>query len=225
MPLQVNDGVRVWPPASVAPSLEPSSALDLDLDAAGLESLFDLGGPPGKKLAVPLVSQRPMELWCWVACAKMILNSFGIAISRTKIAETHLRQIGLDLDCYPPVKGSECDHDCQPRHIERIFRDWGMGVDDIPFDPRSLTFKEVQDEINAGRPVLVGIYWIEGGERQGGHVVVIRGWRVVAGEPMAYVNDPLGDKTAEVPYDDLLREYGDDNSGEWQLTWTGFRPQ
>jgi hypothetical protein len=155
----------------------------------------------------------------------MIVNSFGIVASRTEIAERHLGHLGHNADCFPPIPGSLCDHECQPRNIAFIFSDWGLRVDDIDFDVRFLSFDQVRTEINAGRPVLAGVYWIEDGERNGGHVVVIRGWRVVDGEEMLYVNDPLGEKAIEVPYSDFLLEYGDDNSGQWQLAWTGFRRQ
>jgi Peptidase_C39 like family len=224
MALQVSEGIRIWPPPSVLPDTGAATANTFALDANELTSLFALGGFPGKKISVPFVEQAPMALWCWVACTKMIVNSFGIAASRTEIAERHLSHLGLNPDCFPPVAGSLCDHECQPSNIAFIFSDWGLAVDNIPFDVRFLEFDEVKDEINAGRPVLVGVYWIEDGERRGGHVIVIRGWRIVDGEEMLYVNDPLGEKTAEVPYFDLLEEYGDDNSGQWQLTWTGFTP-
>lgn len=225
MPLQVKQGVRIWPPplAGPIPESAPADALDI-AETVATENVFGANTHPGRKLPVPFVEQTPMRLWCWVACTKMIVNSFGITASRTDIAERHLRHLGFDLDCFPPIAGGACDRDTQPGNVAFIFSDWGLSVDAINFE-RRVSFDDVVSEISHERPVLAGVYWIINGARNGGHVVVIRGWSIVDGEPLLYVNDPLEERTAEVPYDDLAKEYGEDNDGKWQLSWTGFRRQ
>jgi|HubBroStandDraft_1064217.scaffolds.fasta_scaffold101489_2 hypothetical protein len=50
-----------------------------------------------------------------------------------------------------------------------------------------LTFEQVQEEIDRGRPVCVRIQWLSGG----GHFVVVRGYRLLSsGAQQLYVADP-----------------------------------
>jgi hypothetical protein len=78
---------------------------------------------------------------------------------------------------------------------------------------RTLTFVEIQKEIDAGRPIAVRVGWREGG----GHFLAIYGYHVTPGGiPQLLLGDPFyGD--SRVNYDHFTTAY--QGSGTWTDTF------
>ncbi len=99
-----------------------------------------------------------------------------------------------------------------PNSIMRLYGDYGIKVDDTA---ASLSYTHVSAEIDGDRPVEASLEWAAGGA----HVVIIYGWRSVAGQNRLLVHDPWRGATI-VEYQRLLDAYGD---GRWAASLSNFR--
>ena len=83
---------------------------------------------------------------------------------------------------------------------------------------KSIDFGIIQTEINEGRPVNVAFNW----KRDGGHVVIVYGWKQEKGDNYVKVRDPwpkMGTKL--INYQELTSAY---NMGRWTDTWINIQP-
>jgi len=95
-----------------------------------------------------------------------------------------------------------------------------QNVKPIDFD---ISIQQIQAEIDAGRPIQVGILWDED-EGGGGHVIFIKG--LAPTEPVGLlIDDPLRESSlgesqfgsGRATHEDLLDALG---HGTWRYTWT-----
>lgn len=181
-----------------------------------------------RKLGVPRRRQQQPD-WCWAACVDMVLHYYGLpAVEQCEIVG---RKLGEDC-CVEPV-GDEYSVPCAPKWVRGVWAAWGIDArTHLPRKGRLGWISEaaLKRELEASRPVEVGLRWNNGG----GHAVVVRGWRAGrGGVAYFYVNDPwnwAGDPRAEyfaegvgqVSYKELRTGYG---MGRWAWTWTGIGPK
>jgi peptidase C39-like protein len=144
--------------------------------------------------------QQEQTLWCWVACALMILESQGgHSPSQCEFVN---ETFGVSGCCEEP--GSEfCNRPCNPDRVESLLLSRGI------FMSRKgiVGFEAIREQVASGRPVEVYLRNINGG-----HVVVIGGCYELE-EPMLVIHDPLESVEASWAFD-ALTERG------WEFTWT-----
>jgi hypothetical protein len=208
MPLRVKNGVII----PVAPSATSELLAGFMKDTAILPDGSLLAPSPTERpLDIPWFQQRK-ELWCWVACAQMVLRFFGTFLKQCDIAR---RQLGKPCcDAFTP---SYCDQACNAEQITQAFR--RVGIDSEP-DDKVASFFRIQDEVtgNNPRPVVAGVTWSGGG----GHLVVISGARNVNNIRYVRVHDPIYGP-GDIRYSDLKDSYGPNDNGKWTHTWMNFR--
>lgn len=128
-----------------------------------------------QELDVPLFPQEGRN-WCWNASAQMVLSFFGHEATQTDIAawavaghdvgnhlqgDTRLTRVGRTL--------------INRRGTAAVLRQFGP-VDSVYLD-RALSFAEVEDNIDANRPSILGVYWTQNGRFLGsGHAIVLYGY-------------------------------------------------
>ena len=194
MSLRIENGTPINIPLTDTPE-----AHSVDSLAGGIGPLHSLG--------IRLVRQ-PFDRWCWAACSRMVLRSFGQDVSMCSVAE-----FLLGLDCCNN-NGHGCNQDADVADILTIFENFGVTAWRIE---SSVSFESIQSQIDEWeRPVEVQISW-----DPGGHVVVIEGWRMRNNVRFVRVKDPWYG-SAEVRFSDLVNDYTVD-SGRWVGTWIGFR--
>ena len=69
------------------------------------------------------------------------------------------------------------------------------------------------------------LWFTPDGEQRGGHVLLVKGWRMFDERPFVKVNDPWYGP-GDVSFSRLKNYYGPDDDGldgVWRHTWTGFR--
>lgn len=182
-----------------------------------------------RKLGVPRRRQRQAE-WCWAACVDMVLHYYGLrAVEQCEIVGRKINE-----DCCDEPLSEEFDVPCAPKWVRGVWAAWGLGArSHLPRKGRLGWISEaaLKRELDAGRPVEVGLSWDCGG----GHAVVVRGWRVSrGGRSYFYVNDPwnwaggdpreefFAEGVGQVSYKELRTAYG---MGCWKWTWTGISPE
>lgn len=205
MSIRIENGIPIVPGL-----MPPLGEMPHENDAV-IETL-DLGALTGSQaLDIPLASQEK-SLWCWAACAKMVLYVVGLeTIRQCRIAMAFLTQ-----DCCAAPSHSEyCNVDCSPRDVAIIYDRLRVDAD---FKNQSISFSTVQVEISQNKlPVEVAIKW-QGDN--GGHLIVVVGWSLENGVRWVRVNDPLYG-VGHIRFSDLSYYKG----GRWICTWTGFRKQ
>jgi hypothetical protein len=165
-----------------------------------------------RRLTFKIQHQEQTE-WCWAAVAASVQQYFepatepALELKQCAIADMVLH---TNLCCpYPEF----CN---QPAALETALKKihkWRKSLNPDPLTgPGTLTFAEVQREIDRGRPVCVGIRWYQGG----GHFVVIRGYRVLAsGAQQLYIADPDNPSNLVDFYEFTNAYYGE---GTWNST-------
>lgn len=164
----------------------------------------------GKLLDVPQIHQQTLN-WCWAACIEMVLNHFGHDLPQREIAERYiqyLKKLGKPHQPNPKLQ------QCKVADLSRVLAMSGIKS---KYDERDIAFSTVQEELNAGRPVIAWLEWFGG---QDGHLVVIRGWHRARGEGVLTVNNPERG-TGIQTYTDLVMAYG---QGTWKSTWLNLTP-
>jgi hypothetical protein len=135
------------------------------------------------------------DQWCWAACSESVLDYYRTVLTQTEIAEYGTLGANIENWLYGyttnPTK----------RGVDRILDHFGgissMGSSTV------LSQATVQDEISAGRPIVIRWGWTSGG----GHHIVAHGVR----DNRIYLMDPWNGSTI--------------NSYDWVLdgsnhTWT-----
>lgn len=163
----------------------------------------------GKTLEVPQVQQLALN-WCWAGCCAMLVNFFHEQeAQQCRMAN----QLFGQQACCSLSNNFECDRACQLDDVSKIFSKFGIRA---KFQKGPVAFEKIQAEIEAGRPVAVGIAWDEGG----GHIVLIRGCFEVGREKFLKINDP---QDASVSFRSLTDVRNACKRGEWKWSWTGIR--
>ena len=142
--------------------------------------------------------------WCWAAVTAAIVHFFT--------PESQVRQCGIahdELDlrcCEDPERKCNQVHRLQ-LPLARIGRLRGQQKQGV------LSFNEIREEIDAGRPICVRVGWNGGG----GHFVVISGYDVLPkmGE-VVIIDDPQAGQS-RLTYDAFLSRYR--KSGSWTHTY------
>lgn len=210
MPLHVAQGVDI--PLKRSPNRELRKGfLDETVAILPVETAL-LPGEPNRRLGIETVSQQPRKLWCWAACAEMVLRFFGVAKDKCSVAGVALHM----NNCCP--SSIACDQGLSVEGIDSAFGSVRLAGDRFV----TLTFEEIRAQISGDppRPVVAGIQWHEGG----GHLVVISGWRISADGSIRYlkVNDPFY-TSGDIRYEDFVDKYGPNDNGRWVHTWANFR--
>jgi hypothetical protein len=216
MPIRIGNGEGV-------PILE-----NHPLDDENLEANL---GFPGQTLGVRYIPQMASNL-CWAASAQMVFDFYGHHnVTQCQLVDLKLGPGSHCCDLLPPAHSIDvfdfhCDVGCLKEDVEKIYKTLEGAELNAKPPTGPLTFEQLDDEINKNhRPVEVGIQWT-GGNRQGGHVVIVHGCVTTANnEQLVFVNDPLSAYgQGQVRFVDLLEKYHTD--GKWVSTWTEIsKPQ
>jgi hypothetical protein len=185
-------------PASPAPAAALASG---NTFFSGKKSLSTAVGG-GRLLDIEVPTQEQDE-WCWCA----------VAIGVRQFYETtfHLRQCqvaGAVLGRNACANPSQANEQARPETALRHLNVFDRHVSS------SLKFEDVVDEIDAGRPLVARVQFLNNGLH---HVVVIRGYRKSMGTELL-VDDPAKDaKDGTVSYSAMLTGYR--YWGEWTDTY------
>ena len=154
--------------------------------------------------------EQEQNLWCWAACAEMVLRYYDIC---------HVRQCDFanwlfkQTHCCAEPSSAECNRGCFVHDVSSLYLQWNIRS---KFIGGMVPFSVLQAEIDAGCPVEIGFLWKERGT---GHVVLVSGWHTDGTEEFVHVNDP-NNGFQFLTYAELQTAYG---KGTWSFTWTGIR--
>ncbi len=163
--------------------------------------------PNAKIINVPQIKQEQSN-WCWAACTEMILCYYGESgIQQCELAN---ELFGKSECCSNPAS-PDCN---QPCNIEDVSNLYSSKCIHSEFVGKNVAFSKLQSELDADRPIEVFFSWKN---KETGHLVIIRGWRIVDTEEFVHVNDPKDKASRIVAYSELLNAYGE---GAWTCTWT-----
>jgi hypothetical protein len=186
--------------------------------------------PREHKLPVPR-RRQVQDDWCWAACVDMVLHYYRR--SAVKQCDIVGRRLNRDECCDDP-ENEEFSVSCAPAAVRDVWLEWD--IESAAHFPRGkrlgwISEAALKRELDAGRPVEIGLSWADG---EGGHAIVVSGWREASGGvTYFYVNDPwnwggeLRKKyfeggVGQVPYAELRAAYG---MGCWKWTWTRIGPR
>ncbi len=126
---------------------------------------------------VPITGQHT-DSWCWAASGEMTMNFLGASPPVTQCDEAN-KQFGKTNCCDSPTP-AECINGGWPEYPK-----YGFTADMTTDAP--LTWDQVRDQIYCrNRPFAFSWHW-DGG---GGHMMVLTGYVVVAGQQNVVINDP-----------------------------------
>jgi Papain-like cysteine protease AvrRpt2 len=207
MPLRVNKGEVIKVARST--NAELLSGFSARVAALPAEPVKVVAGP-GERIGVPQFHQYK-EMWCWAACAEMVLRFLGGSLKQCDIAARLLRK-----DCCNNDPTDACDEGLDVEQVDQAFA--RVGLAGQRFDSE-LSFDSIVSQISGRpkRPVVAGIKWANGG----GHLVVISGWRRADAIRYVKVNDPFY-SSGDIRYEDLVERYGPNDTGRWTNTWADF---
>jgi hypothetical protein len=149
------------------------------------------------------MQQQEMQFWCWLAVATSVADFYaeGGESSQCRLAS---RALGLSTCCSAP---STCD---QPGLLADSLDLVGhYGNTHAP-----LTFAQINNELDEGRPVCAQVRWPDGDE----HVVVITGTLRGAQENFYQVADPAMEGLRYMTEDTLRTAYS--GTGWWKHTFS-----
>src|SRR5689334_20453365 len=147
--------------------------------------------------------------WCWAGVSGSIEHHYDPA---TDLTECKIAAAELHLSCCDSRQQCNRVHRLDPP-LERLGRLRAKPI----FRP--ISFDEVRQEIDAGRPIAVRVGWHDGG----GHFLVIFGYHVTqSGLRQVILGDPFyGD--SRTSYDLFCTSY--QGSGTWTDTFLLKDPQ
>lgn len=178
--------------------LQPLSPV---IPAAAAMAASPLGGG-GPSLVLGMQTQAQTN-WCWAATASSVSMFYNSASpwNQCAIASSCLGQ----TCCSAPVPLP-----CNVPYVLDIPLTTSGNLNGQPI-ASAWPFLNVQNEINAGRPIGCHIAWAGGG----GHFVAISGYDASVGD--VYVADPLSgpNGTTSIPYSSFVTS----SSGSWDYTY------
>jgi hypothetical protein len=158
----------------------------------------DPGGPPAggqqRVLTVPLVAQQT-PVWCWAAVSEMIFRYYGRGATQCQILSGWYQ-----ADCC--TFSQFCLTTAPIPVIQQTLQAFG-GLRSVAF-PGPISLQAVQNEINAGRPIIVAYRG-----SMAGHVVVLYGYDAAGN---VYIRDPL--------FGSFVVPYGASFTYHGQLFWS-----
>ena len=154
--------------------------------------------------------------WCWAACLQMVLGKFGLTRTQCELADEANGMVGC-RDCAAAQSSIRYD---QPLAVSQVTAEYGKHQIACTQHNEPISYRSVQLEIAADRPVQVGIDW-----GLGCHAVLIVGWDEGPDGQYLLVNWPrLAPTDASAVgcmlYQELVSPNG--NTGIWRWTWTGI---
>jgi hypothetical protein len=218
MPLSIDNGITITPRPDAPETVTPGELL-LPLDGG-----VPVAGQP-KVLSIAPVRQAQRK-WCWAACVEMLLNHFQRHQDQCSIVGRKRDEVLPEVCC--GVNEADFENEgCEPLVMRDVWMKFNISAEAhlaTNGTPGRLTFDEIKTEINAERPVEVGIKWND--DIGGGHAVIIKGWDSINGEDAVWVNDPWPQSKlsfqgieGKVRLDELRRA---NNNGKWLHTWAKF---
>ena len=185
----------------------------------------------------PVIQQQTE--WCWAACVEMGLTHYHLHQPQCTIVDTK-RTIVKDVNDPAATAASSCcdnalvfdKETCNVEFIDDVWDKFHIEATQrgTPSSAsQKVTFKTIQAEIAANRPVEVALSWnsTAGG---GGHAVLIVGWTTINGADALLVNDPLPTSKRRL----VLGQLGlilmseleiASGFGSWERTWTDIKPK
>jgi hypothetical protein len=156
-------------------------------------------------MAAFTIQKQQQSEWCWSAVAVTLDKYFNPAstLTQCQLADEVVTNGAGQKACQNPA-GSNKPAELKLA-IQKVNR-LRLSV------PEPLSFDQLCQEIDAGRPVAVAIEWESGG----GHAVIVTGYQVLpSGACLVHVEDPLN-PSSTVDFDEFAnRYYGD---GVWTET-------
>ena len=149
-----------------------------------------------KQLAIRSAKQQE-SYWCWAASAVSIMSFYGVHHTQSYFVEV--------------VKGSVVDAPATDSEVAQGLINFGFHRNLLT---RALTYEEVQDEIDMGRPIYAGLtlgFWFPMG-----HAVVINGYNTDNTEDYIQYMDPDDGYCHWLTYDEFAGISS--SSREWDGT-------
>ena len=149
-----------------------------------------------------VIQPQKQSEWCWAATAASVAQYFDPTTTLEQCDVVNILENVSDC-CANPSSYN------QPADLASAIQT--VGCLRLSLD-RALTFDELRQEIDAGRPVCAGIAWDSGG----GHAVLITAYNVLSsGSHHIHVEDPLN-PSGDVDFDEFSNAYHGD--GKWEAT-------
>jgi Papain-like cysteine protease AvrRpt2 len=154
--------------------------------------------------------------WCWAAVATTVVRYYepSNTLEQCKLAE---KLTGVPNCC---SSNKACDfNEYLDDALAAANSSLTKGLNNQTLPGKALKFEAIKAEIDAGRPIGVGIQWY--GENSG-HFVIINGYAVEAsGEKWVDISDPYYEDST-VPYDQFVSAYLE--AGKWSDTYLIGQP-
>lgn len=169
--------------------------------------------PPPIKLCIDHISQTPMNNWCWVACAAMVLTYRQVSFGRMCCLPVF--GIGAaSADCCS-AGGGNCDRPASKEQITGLYCTFAVPV--RPVGP--ITSGDIIAQIDPPNesPVEIGYEKSGFGLEGSGHVILVFG-RDSNGTSF-FVHDPLNEAETTKTFQELVSPF---NGGDWTVTWKDF---
>lgn len=200
--------IKVETGTPILPQLLPAAANGSLIDAMPMMTTAFASFSGSEELDIPWMKQQ-RELWCWAACAEMVLHKLG----QPSVRQCRIAGAFLGEHCCATSCGNDCCNEaCDAIDVQPIYANFGVDAD---FHDDTISFSKVRAEISDGDvPVEVAIKWP--GDN-GGHLLIVHGWSAHNNVRRVKLNDPLYGQ-GEIRFSDL-KEY---KGGHWFATWTGF---
>lgn len=127
---------------------------------------------------VPITGQHT-DMWCWAASGEMTMNFLGASPPVVQCDEAN-KQFGRTDCCNTPTPGA-CVVGGWPEYEKYGFT--ASVTSDAP-----LSWNQVREQIYCSKkPFAFSWHWSGGG----GHMMVVTGYAVIAGQQYVVINDPL----------------------------------
>jgi hypothetical protein len=157
---------------------------------------------------------QEMPNWCWAA---VTLSIFKFYEPNSNFAQCAIANYVLNQQtcCGSPI----------PDHCN-VAIDLGFAMTKCQLlanqTDGDINYQAVVSEINNNRPIGVALYWMDQQNAQGGHAVVIYGYRNHTTGPWICIADPAGGSYTMIRYDDFPLHYS--GGAYWGQTWTSRPP-
>lgn len=163
----------------------------------------------GARLADVYAAQQ-QTMWCWAACAQMVLQCLGVAPALTQ-CEIAGKRFGVDC-CASP---GPCNHPCPTAEVENLYITLGVGCHCIE---KPLDRERLLAEATAERPVQILYMYLN---RTVGHYVLVVGeYSSKSGRVYLRVADPHETRgKRSVLFEDFEDVTTDKGRGTWAWTW------
>ncbi len=165
----------------------------------------------GKDLGIAPQLQEQTE-WCWATCLKIVLEANGVAGKHQ--CDFPNAAFSLTGCCLAP-SSSMCNSPIPIVQFATEYNRYGFRAN---YQAGSLSFIALQNELNAGNPIQIGIIW-KGGYGAG-HALLITGWDQDEGGSLVLWTNSLDNSFNHTHYDDFLTNFA---QWEWKWSWTGIK--